>query len=521
MVSQIVSTFSKFPSWVPRSSAVVNTLVLATSFSTAAVLGYDASMMNALNILPSYTDYFHLSAATLGLNSGIVWIGAIVGPICLVKVPDVIGRKPAIFYCALVAMLGSGLQAASQNIAMFLVARFILGLGIGGTYVSAPLLIAEVLPLKYRSIGLGAFTDLYYVGGLLSAGITYGTAQMNSTWAWRLPSLLQIFFTLISVMCLPWVPESPRFLAHQGRQDEALLAVAQSCSNSDTSAPEAQAQLLQICQALELEKHVEAPSLKQIVTTPALRKRMIIVWTVAAFSMLTGSNLFSYYLGTALTNAGITNSTTQLEINIILNSLCLVISIAGTFLANRLGRKLLAIASTVGCMVFLFCIGALTKYYGTSTNTSAIYATVAMIFLAQGSYSFGWTPLAVMYPPEVLNYSIRGIGMTWFIVTQNSILLIPIFAFPVAMEKIGWITYVLNGGFDVLVIVVVAWYWVETRNLSLEEVSGLFEPTVGEKLVGVEEAMREAGAEGVEVLELRDKKVAEAQVVTVKGSENA
>jgi MFS family permease len=134
------------------------------------VLGYDASMMNALNILPSYTEYFHLTSATIALNSGIVWIGAIFGSLILAKVPDIIGRKPSIFYAALVAILGSGLQAAAQNIAMFLVARFILGLGIGGTYVSVPLLIAETLPTKYRSLGLGAFTDLYYVGGLLSAG---------------------------------------------------------------------------------------------------------------------------------------------------------------------------------------------------------------------------------------------------------------------------------------------------------------------------------------------------------------
>jgi MFS family permease len=127
-------------------------------------------MMNALNILPSYTEYFHLTSATIALNSGIVWIGAIVGSIALAKVPDIIGRKPSIFYAALIAILGSGIQAASQNIAMFLVARFILGLGIGGTYVAVPLLIAETLPTKYRSLGLGAFTDLYYVGGLLSAG---------------------------------------------------------------------------------------------------------------------------------------------------------------------------------------------------------------------------------------------------------------------------------------------------------------------------------------------------------------
>jgi MFS family permease len=297
---------------------------------------------------------------------------------------------------------------------------------------------------------------------------------MASTWSWRLPSLLQILLTFISLATLPWVPESPRFLVRVGKRDEAMLAVAQTCTNSDTSHPEAQAEFLQICQSLELEREIEQPSLKQIAKTPSLRKRMIVVFTVAAFSMLTGSNLFSYYLGTALTNAGITDSTLQLEINIILNSFCLVVSLLGTFLANRLGRKNLALLSTAGCMVFLFCIGALTKGFGDSTNTTAIYATVAMIFLAQGSYSFGWTPLAVMYPPEVLNYPIRSIGMAWFVTWQNLILLVPIFAFPIAMERIGWITYCINGGFNVFVLLVVALYWVETKNLSLEEVSKKF-----------------------------------------------
>lgn len=123
---------------------------------------------------------------------------------------------------------------------------------------------------------------------------------------------------LISAVTLPWTSESPGFQAHQRRQGEALLAVAQCCSNPDISAPAAQAQFLQIRQFLELEKHIEEPSIKQIAKVPSLHT--IIVCTVATFSMLTGVNLFPYYLGTAVINAGITNSTTQLEINIILNS---------------------------------------------------------------------------------------------------------------------------------------------------------------------------------------------------------
>lgn len=59
--------------------------------------------------------------------------------------------------------------------------------------------------------------------------------------------------------------------------------------------------------------------------------------------------------------------------------------------------------------------------FADTTSTSGIYATVAMIFLFQGSYSFGLTNLTVLYPPEVLNYSIRATGMACFTVGANMV----------------------------------------------------------------------------------------------------
>lgn len=58
--------------------------------------------------------------------------------------------------------------------------------------------------------------------------------------------------------------------------------------------------------------------------------------------------------------------------------------------------------------------------YGNSTFNPGIYATVAMLFLFQGSYSIGWTPLLYLYPPEVMNYSIRANGMGVFQFALNA-----------------------------------------------------------------------------------------------------
>lgn len=88
--------------------------------------------------------------------------------------------------------------------------------------------------------------------------------------------------------------------------------------------------------------------------------------------------------------------------NIILNAFCLVCALVGTWAIDVWGRKPTTVASTAGLTICIFILGALTKIYGNSAFHPGIYATVAMIFLFQGSYSFGWTPVLYLYPPEVL-----------------------------------------------------------------------------------------------------------------------
>lgn len=149
----------------------------------------------------------------------------------------------------------------------------------------------------------------------------------------------------------------------------------------------------------------------------------------------------------------------------------------GTLLIDKLGRRQIALWSAVAMTVFLFMVGGLTKKYGNSTDSSGIYGTVACIFLFQGAYSFGWTPLAMLYPPEVLNYSIRSVGMGVYTFFTNGVGLMVAMSFPYALDAIGWKTYMINGAWDVLQVAFIAVYWVETKNKTLEEIDILFDET--------------------------------------------
>ena len=102
--------------------------------------------------------------------------------------------------------------------------------------------------------------------------------------------------------------------------------------------------------------------------------------------------------------------------NVVLNVWCLACSLLGTQLASSWGRKYTALLSQGLLIVCLFIIGGLSKVYADNpdgASNSIIYGDVAVMFLFQGFYSIGWTPLLTLYPPEVMDYPTRANGVAF------------------------------------------------------------------------------------------------------------
>ncbi|KAI9686887.1 MAG: hypothetical protein M1822_002640 [Bathelium mastoideum] len=346
---------------------------------------------------------------------------------------------------------------------------------IGGVGDWASLMTATTLVSAMES---STRSGLKIPGGLIAAGVTYGTFVLDSTWSWRTPSLIQGVTSIFCIVVLPFIPESPRWLVYQNENAAALTVVAQTYANGDTTSPIVLAAYKEIVDTISYEKNVgETLSLAQLFKTRVARKRVLLACSAAVFSTIAGNVIASYYLATMLTNAGITDTTTQLQINVILNAWCLVCSVVGTWTIDIWGRKPTAIVCTVALTIFLFIVGALTKVYGNSDSHSGVYGTVAAIFLFQGSYSFGWTPLLYMYPPEVLNYPVRANGLGVFQFVANGVALLIVFTMPISLANIGWKTYMINGAWDVVIVGLLAYYWVETKGKTLEEIDRVLEGT--------------------------------------------
>lgn len=147
----------------------------------------------------------------------------------------------------------------------------------------------------------------------------------------------------------------------------------------------------------------------------------------------------------------------------------------GTLYTDKIGIKATALISTAAMAIAIYLVGALTELYGDSDDKAGIYATVAMIFMFIGAYSFGWTPLLYLVPAEVLNYRIRANGMSFFNFVLNATALWGVFAFPFALDGIRWKTYMINGTWDVFVFGFIWWYWVEIKGMTLEEIDAVMD----------------------------------------------
>lgn len=149
-------------------------------------------------------------------------LGALMSIPFIPTVSQYLGRRRTIVAASLIMTLGAGMQAGAANVDMFLASRWVLGFGIPFAIVNASALIGELAYAKERPIMTSLFNASWFVGAIVAAGVTYGTFQMESTWAWRLPSLLQFVPSACQLGFMAWCPESPRWLISKDRGDEAF-----------------------------------------------------------------------------------------------------------------------------------------------------------------------------------------------------------------------------------------------------------------------------------------------------------
>lgn len=264
---------------------------------TAATNGYDGSIVNALQSLDVWQSYFnHPEGSLLGIFSAIFSVGSIVAIPIVPYIADILGRKMGIMIGCIIMLLGVVIQSAAQNIAMFIVARFLLGFGIAIAHGASPLLVTEIAHPQHRAIFTTIYNTLWYGGSFIAAWVTYGTSFVDNNWAWRIPSIGQGLPSVIQLCFLYFIPESPRFLIAKGRSEEAHQVLARVHANGNLHDEIVMLELKEIKDTITLEKETESRTgWTDFFKTKGNRRRLLIVRPNIPFFALETSLIFSIF----------------------------------------------------------------------------------------------------------------------------------------------------------------------------------------------------------------------------------
>ncbi|KAJ4387543.1 hypothetical protein N0V93_008138 [Gnomoniopsis smithogilvyi] len=466
-------------------------LYLWAAMLTSATNGYDGSLINSLQSMTQWRDYFHdPSPSILGLITASFAMGGMLAIPFVPYCADLLGRRAGVVIGCSIMIIGIVLLSLGIHVALFIVGRLLLGFGIAIAHGSAPLLITELVHPQHRSVYTTIYNTLWYLGSLIGAWVSFGTDSIAGDWSWRAPCLLQAIPSLFQIVFIWFVPESPRWLIAKGKHEKAKQIMYKYHAQGDQNDELVNVEFHEIQQTIALEQEFEKTTWSELWSTPGNRHRLLILISFGFFSQWSGNSLVSYYLTGVLQTIGITDSKTQLEINGYLSIVQLISAVGICFFVDKIGRRPLILTSAAGMLVSFIIETIGSAQYAEHQNSAAGKAVIVFIFVFFIFYNLGFCGLLVSYSAEILPYRIRAKGLTVMFLCVDVALWFNQYVNPIALSAIGWKYYIVYVCWIAFELVVVWKFFIETKNTPLEEIAKYFD---GESaLVGGEAATAKA-----------------------------
>jgi len=418
------------------------------------LFGFDTAVISGAE--QSIQSYWGLDSFQHGLTVSIALIGTVIGSLLGAIPCDRLGRKQTLYLIAILYLISSLGTSLSSNWYLFLFFRFLGGLGVGASSVTAPIYISEISPAERRGKLVGLFQFNVVFGIVISYLSNYliGLAGQHS---WRLMLGIQAVPSAIFFLLLRFVPESPRWLIiKKGKLNEAreILNII-----NPATAEKIQSDIL--LSAQEEEKTVHRDPLFSI----RYKTPVMLAILFAVFNQVSGINAIIYYAPRIFEMTGLGANSSLLStvgIGIVNFSFTLL---AMNFI-DKIGRRTLMLIGSFGLILTLALVS--TTFYFQNFNGWAVtvYLLVYIAFFAFSQGAVIWVFISEIFPNQV-----RAKGQTLGSTTHWIMAAGIAFSFPYLAEKAG-------GGntfmfFSVMMCLQLLFVWKlmpETKGKSLEQI---------------------------------------------------
>ncbi|KAJ5718306.1 hypothetical protein N7488_003952 [Penicillium malachiteum] len=476
LLEEQLQTLRKNKFEISFSNPAIYTWILVGFASMGGLLsGLDQSLISGANI--SLPDALHLSPSQASLVNGGMPLGAVAGALLLSPANEYLGRRMSIIVSCILYTIGAGLEAGAINFGMIFAGRMVLGAGVGLEGGTVPVYVAESVPSKIR----GNLVSLYQLNIALGEVLGYAVAAIfigiDGDWRYILGSSL-VFSTILLVGML-FLPESPRYLMHKGREIEAYDVWKRIRGFNDFDAKD---EFLGMRQAVQIEAEEQSQTKKyawmDFFTNPRARRAIVYANIMIFLGQFTGVNAVMYYMSTLMEAIGF-DEKKAVFMSLVGGGSLMIGAIPAVLYMERFGRRYWANAMLPGFFIGLVLVGVgyTIDYSKHPAAAEGVYLTGIILYMGFfGSYAC----LTWVIPSEVFPTYLRSYGMTTadanlflcsFIVTYNFTRMMD------SMTRIG-LTLGFYGGIAALGWVYQIVFMPETKNKSLEEIDELFsQPT--------------------------------------------
>jgi sugar porter (SP) family MFS transporter len=359
------------------------------------LFGFDTAIINGAIVF--LKQQFHWTEVETEIAASSLLFGCVLGASVAGVLSDRLGRRRVLSAAAALFALSSLLTALPNRLEQFCAARLVAGVAIGVASMLSPLYIAEISPAAFRGllVGLNQFAIvtgilISYLVGWLLAGIG------EQSWRWMFASAFVP--SLLFLIALFFVPESPRWLARERRDIEGL-DVLRKIGEGDHAAM----RLAEIKAAIALESGSLAELLKS-----DMRRPLLIGVTLAVLQQVTGINTIMYYGSIIFTEQGGEKVTSAaLGANVVIGVVCLLSTIVSLSVIDRLGRKLLLMVGAAGMGMSLAVLGIL---FWLDASAKGLILGVILCYVACFNVGMGSTVWVLM--SELFPTRIRGRAMS-------------------------------------------------------------------------------------------------------------
>lgn len=422
------------------------------------LFGYDTAVIaGAIGFIETK---FQLSPAMTGwAASSAIW-GCVIGAMGAGYMSDKFGRKKILIITAVLFAISAIGAAIPTNLSQFVIARIIGGIGVGAASMLSPLYISEIAPADKR----GMLVTLYQLAIVLGINIIYfvnlliagsGTEQWNIDMGWRYMLGSGIIPSVLFLVALFLVPESPRWLASKNKDDEAMK-VLEKVNGRQQAASE----MAEIKKSLNHEQGTISE-----LFAPGLRTAMIIGVFLALFSQITGINAIIYYAPEIFKSVGFGTDSALLQ-TVIIGLTNTIFTFVAIKYIDKLGRRKLLLGGVSGMVICLIGVGTV-FYFGLSSGPLLLIFILG--FIASFGCSLGPIPWVIM--SEIFPTKTRGIAMSIATLTLWIGVVLITQLTPILLKEAGGaVTFWIFGANSLLLLLFTYKMIPETKGKTLEEI---------------------------------------------------